>query len=238
MSCCCWRIRRTGISGRRLTRLMLAALRSRAASSRVPTSELAAINRISALPARSSGEMLHRAGVWDPSTSCYIELVFFRILADESVAVGHLHFGQRLRVHDLIFADNLVEGEYIGGQCVHFIIGKCLRLLLRHGAPCEVENGGGIGPIVANQLHGVTVSAVERPSAYQWPARSSAALVAVAERASTFGVNRGALRWCPAARRQTDAVRRDADVPGRKIGRRDWLSVSRCFAGIGHAERK
>jgi len=56
----------------------------------------------------------------------------------------------------------------------------------------------------------------------------------VAER--TFGVDLGALRGRPAAGRQTGTVRRNADVPGREIGRCDWLSESWGISGIGHAQ--
>src|SRR5262249_12900344 len=163
-------------------------------------------------------------------------LVLVRVLADEPVTVGHLHLGQRLRVDHVILADDLVEREDVGSQCVDFIVGECLRLLPRHRPARVVEDGRGIGPIVADQLYRISVSAVERAAADQRAARPSAALLAVAERASVVGVDLGALRGCPAAGRQTDAVRRNADVPGREIGRGDRLSESQGIGGMGHAQ--
>src|SRR5262249_10735371 len=130
----------------------------------------------------------------------------------------------------------LVEREDVGSQCVDFIIGERLRLLPRHCPASVVEDGRGIGPIVADQLYRIAVSGVERTAADQRAARSSTALLAVAERASVVGVDLGALRGCPAAERQTDAVRRNADVPGREIGRCDLLSESRGVGGIGYPQ--
>src|SRR5207249_2237054 len=117
-----------------------------------------------------------------------------------------------------------------------FIVRERLRLLPRHRSTGEVEDGRGIGPIVADQLYRIAVSAVERTAADQRAARPSTALVAMAECASVLSVDLGALRRCPAAGRQTDAVRRNADVPGREIGRCDRLSESRGIGGIGHAQ--
>src|SRR6516164_3875110 len=77
-------------------------------------------------------------------------LVLIRVLADEPVTVGHLHLGQRLRVHHVILADDLVEREDVGSQCVDFIVGECLRLLPRHRPARIVEDGRGIWPIVAD----------------------------------------------------------------------------------------
>src|SRR5262245_2156984 len=81
-------------------------------------------------------------------------LVLVRVLADEPVTVGHLHLGQRLRVDHVILADDLVEREDVGSQCVDFIVGECLRLLPRHRPARVVEVGRGIGPIVPDQLTG------------------------------------------------------------------------------------
>ena len=55
--------------------------------------------------------------------------MLFRVLADETVPVGHLHLGQRVRVHHVVFADDLVEREDVSGQCVDFIVGERLWLL-------------------------------------------------------------------------------------------------------------
>src|SRR4029077_19011254 len=96
-----------------------------------------------------------------------------------------------------------VEREYIRGQCVDFVVGERLRLRPRHGPPGEIENGRGIGPIVADQLCRVAVGAVERTAADQRAARSTTALLAMAERAGTLGVDQSTLRGCPAARRHT-----------------------------------
>ena len=42
---------------------------------------------------------------------------------DEAVAVRHLHLWQRLRVHGVVLADQLVEREDVGGQRVDLVDG-------------------------------------------------------------------------------------------------------------------
>ena len=87
----------------------------------------------------------------------------------------------------------------------------------------------------ADQLLRITVGAVERTSADQCACRSAAPLLAVAGRTTTRGIDRSALLRCAAARRQTDAVRPDADIPGREVSLRDRLSESRRIGGVGQA---
>src|SRR6202030_2927763 len=65
----------------------------------------------------------------------------FRKSDDEIVPVGHLHFGQSLRVHHIIVADELVEREKIGGQRIDFVVFQRMRRVVRHGAAHEVEDG-------------------------------------------------------------------------------------------------
>jgi hypothetical protein len=55
--------------------------------------------------------------------------VLVRVLADKPVTVGHLHVGQCLRVHHVILADDLVEHEDVGSQCVDFINLKTAKTL-------------------------------------------------------------------------------------------------------------
>ena len=64
------------------------------------------------------------------------------------------------------------------------------------------------------------------------------ALVTVAGRAAVVRVDHGTLRGRPAAGRQSDTVRPDADVPRREIGRCDRLSEVRAIGGVGDAEAK
>jgi len=87
------------------------------------------------------------------------------VAADESVAVRHLPFRQRLGVHHVVVADDFVEREYVGGHGVDFIVGECFRLLLRHGPPHEIENGCGIGPIIADQFCWIAIGGINRNTA-------------------------------------------------------------------------
>src|SRR5262249_42364745 len=78
--------------------------------------------------------------------------VLFWILADEPIAVGHLHLGQSLCIHPIIFADYLIERENIGGERVYLVVRERLRLLPRHRTPPVIEYFGGIRPISSDQL--------------------------------------------------------------------------------------
>src|SRR5437762_4115448 len=42
----------------------------------------------------------------------------------EAVAVRHLHLGQRLGVHHVVFADQLVQRQYVRSQRVGLVIGE------------------------------------------------------------------------------------------------------------------
>src|SRR5438067_7217927 len=72
---------------------------------------------------------------------------------DEVVAVGHLHLGERLRIHDLALADDLVEREQIRGHGVGVIVAETPRHIERHRAADEVEHGGGVSVEVADRLY-------------------------------------------------------------------------------------
>src|SRR6516165_4228359 len=144
--------------------------------------------------------------------------VLLRVLADEAIAVGHLHLRQGLRVHDVGFTDDLVEREDIGGQRIDLAVGERLRRLPRHRATGEVEDGSGIGPVVADQLLRLAILGIERTAADQRPAHAAGTLLTVTGAAAAFGIYLLALRGGSAAGRQPGAVGRDADVPGRNVG--------------------
>ena len=89
--------------------------------------------------------------------------MFLRVSADEAVAVGHMHLRQGLGVHHFIFADYLVEREYIGGHCVDFIIGERFRLLPRHRSPREIEDRRRIGHVVGDSAFWAAECGVDLP---------------------------------------------------------------------------
>src|SRR5262249_31771704 len=120
--------------------------------------------------------------------------VLLRVSADEAVPVGHLHFGQALRVHHVVLADDLVERQDVGGERVDRVVRKRLRLLPRHRPPGEVEDRCGIGPIIADQLSRRRIAATEWATPDEGATRAARALLAVAERAGIFGVDLGTLR--------------------------------------------
>src|SRR6266571_9422182 len=81
-----------------------------------------------------------------PPSSRAGRLKLVRKADDESIPVRHAHLGQRLRVHRVAVADELVLREDVSGQSVDFVVGERPRLLPRHRPPDEVEHGGGIAP--------------------------------------------------------------------------------------------
>src|SRR6266568_9102445 len=85
------------------------------------------------LPATTSGSC-------DLRLDCLLAMGFLqsnpvREADDEIVPVGHLHLRQRLRVHHIVLADELVEREDVGGQRIDFVIGVRPRLRPRHRPP-------------------------------------------------------------------------------------------------------
>src|SRR5262249_23874312 len=164
--------------------------------------------------------------------------VVFWILADEPIAVGHLHLGQSLCIHHIIFADYLIERENIGGERVYLVVRERLRLLPRHRTPRVIEYCRGIRPIVADLLYRIAIGGIERTTADQRTARATATLLAMAARAAVRGVDGRALRRCPAAKRKASAVRPDADVPRCEISRRDRLPESWRVGRTGNARSK
>ena len=62
------------------------------------------------------------------------------ISADEGIPVWHLDLRQRIFVHSIVLADDLIERENVGGQRIDFVIGQRLWLRPRHGAPRKVED--------------------------------------------------------------------------------------------------
>src|SRR6266705_5596703 len=63
-----------------------------------------------------------------------------RPVADEAVAVGHLHLRQRLRVHDRVLADDAVEEEHIGAHRVDLVVAERERIGDRHRPPLSLSD--------------------------------------------------------------------------------------------------
>src|SRR5262245_11410834 len=181
----------------------------------------------------AAGHRRRQANILDAPPS-----VLFWILADEPIAVGHLHLGQSLCVHRIIFTNYLIERENIGGERVYLVVRERLRLLPRHRTPRVIEYGRGIRPIVADQLYRIAIGGIERTTADQRTARAAATLLAMAGRAAVRGVDGRALRRCPAAGRKAAAVGPDADVLRCEIIRSDRLSESRRISSAGNAHSK
>src|SRR6266850_1375240 len=83
---------------------------------------------------------------------------------DESVAVGHAHLGQRLGVHRVVLADQLVLREDKSGERIDFVVGERARLLKGHRPPDEIEDGGGVAPEVCDRLHGIDAAGERSPA--------------------------------------------------------------------------
>jgi hypothetical protein len=116
---------------------------------------------------------------------------------------------------DLVLADDLVQGEQVGGERVDLIVGRASSLE-RHRPPDEIENGGGIAPEVTDGFRRLD-GARERGAADENVAGGTAlAGLAVAHRAFR-GEDRRALSGGAAARGQSGAVGKDADVPGGDV---------------------
>src|SRR5262249_6623618 len=91
---------------------------------------------------------------------CRSDLV--RELDDEVVAVRHLLLRQRLRVHGVAFADDLVAGEDEGGERVALVVLQRARARPGHRAPDVVEQRRGIGPEVLDRLESLDATTFER----------------------------------------------------------------------------
>src|SRR5258706_4393065 len=143
---------------------------------------------------------------------------------DETVAVWHTHARQRVGVHRVVLADQLVEREQVSGQCIDLVVGKRLRLLPRHCTPNIIKNRRRIRPEIGDGLN--RFHAGQWRSSDQRGIGSALAVFAVAC-CTFFRVNAGALRGRAAARRQTAAVRKNIDVPSCHFGGCNRLAKSR-----------
>src|SRR4051794_9737405 len=132
--------------------------------------------------------------------------VLFRVSANERIAVRHLYLRQSLCVHHFVFADNLVAGENESGERVYLGVRERLWLRPWHRPSGEVEDGGRVRHI---ERHG-SVRLARR--AYEHGVISALPVWTVADFA-LLRVDHGAFRGCPAAGRQTFAIRADANVP-------------------------
>jgi hypothetical protein len=103
-------------------------------------------------------------------------------------------------------------------------------LLPRHRTPSVVEKGCGIGPIAANGLDRRLVACeLTADQPIIWLAFS---LLAMTCRAFLC-VDDGSLRGSAISWRQSTAVRRYADVPGRRVLKRNRLSEPLSFGSYG-----
>src|SRR3977135_3855257 len=66
---------------------------------------------------------------------------------NESIAIRHLNFRQRFRVHDVIFLDDVALGEDERGKRVDLIRAERSSLIARHRAVDVVPDRGRVRPI-------------------------------------------------------------------------------------------
>src|ERR1700722_9375058 len=78
-----------------------------------------------------------------------------KLCRNKSVAIGHLYFWQRLRVHDVTFLNNSALGEDERCEGINLIWTERATLIARHSAADVVPDRGGIGPIGSNGSGGL-----------------------------------------------------------------------------------
>src|SRR4029453_13553709 len=116
------------------------------------------------------------------------------------------------------------------------IVGESPWLLPRHPPARKVEEGRGIGPKVGDGLRRLHV--LDRAAADHRGIDPALAVYAVAHGA-LLRVDGRALGGRTAAWRQAGAIRQDADVPGRDLGRINRLSkVRRLSDSSARTKRK
>src|SRR5690242_14879101 len=76
-------------------------------------------------------------------------------IADESVAIRHLHLRKGLAVHDLVFTNDAVQRKQISSHSVHFAGTHTRGFVVRHGAIDVVPDSGGVGPVASYGLDGL-----------------------------------------------------------------------------------
>src|SRR5712664_1555907 len=144
---------------------------------------------------------------------------------NEAVSVRHSHLGQRLRIEHIVRPDDPVEIEDIGRYRVDFVRGERFRLLEWHCATDIVEQCCRIGPETSHSLHWYFV---RRQCAHAADERAGERVIGPGSLLAVAGLTvryiDGFTLDCGATtRRQTYAVRSDADVPRCDVGRRDRL---------------
>src|SRR5882724_6912376 len=155
---------------------------------------------------------------------------------DKPVPVRHSHLGQRLRIDHIVQPDDPVEIEDIGRYRVDFVRGERFRLLEWHCATDIVEQCCCIGPETSHSLYRYFVrcqcahAADQRASERDIGPGSLLAVTSLAFRyIDGFTLDCGAT-----TRRQTYAIRSDADVPRCDVGGRYRLPELR---GLGQGRR-
>src|SRR5690349_17633666 len=129
-------------------------------------------------------------------------------VADEAVAVGHAHVGERLRVYRRIRADDVGAREDVGAQRVDVVVAQRVGRGERHRALDVVEERRRVRPVALDRLHrrlrrvGVDEGAA---AADQAVAETALQVLAVARDALRL-VDRLALRDGPGALRQVAPV--------------------------------
>src|SRR5262245_47857738 len=85
-------------------------------------------------------------------------------IRDEAVAIRHLHFGQSLRIHDVVVANDGVEVQDIGRDRIDLGWFQETRFVERHRAIDVVPQRRGIWPEAADGLEGPRCSKSSLPA--------------------------------------------------------------------------
>src|ERR1700682_3810839 len=134
---------------------------------------------------------------------------------NESIAIRHLNFRQRLCVQHVVFLDDVALGEDERGQSVHFIRAQRSALTSRHGAVDKVPDSRSIRPVTTNGSDRFKRRKGLRVGYASYYTRAN--LGALTVRAVAYGTFRGK-DWCTflfraLPERESLPVRPDRDIP-------------------------
>ena len=118
---------------------------------------------------------------------------------DEIIAIWHTHLRERGRIHFVVFTDQFVLREEKGDERIDLLVSERTRRGERHRPADEVEQRGGVGPVIRDRL--AAVEARLRGAADQPRGTAALAIVAMTERAF-LGEYLDAVRGLAAARRE------------------------------------
>src|SRR5215470_3339573 len=99
-----------------------------------------------------------------------------RIGQDEVVPVWHLYLRQGFCVHDVVLADQLVEGENVSSERVDLAVSERTRRVIRHRPADVVENRGSVSVVVGDGLRRVDAVSERRAADQRSGARRAATL--------------------------------------------------------------